>query len=113
MFPGTTATALAPVCKPKPQRIAANQSDVASTRVVAGTRGLDWHRYCRIQCHTGCDLGRLRTRGEPQGPMAVIRPRPDFAAHQRAMRAPFPEVAEELRELLGARLAAYIGGVTE
>ncbi len=45
--------------------------------------------------------------------MAVIRPRPDFAAHQRAMRAPFREVAEELRELLGARLAAYIGGVAE
>jgi hypothetical protein len=45
--------------------------------------------------------------------MAVTRPRPDFAAHQRAMRAPFREVAEELRELLGARLAAYIGGVAE
>src|SRR5215210_3699718 len=45
--------------------------------------------------------------------MAVIRPRPDFEAHQRAMRAPFSEVADELRELLGARLAAYIGGVTE
>jgi len=29
------------------------------------------------------------------------------------MRAPFSEVADELRELLGARLAAYIGGVTE
>jgi hypothetical protein len=29
------------------------------------------------------------------------------------MRASFPEVAGELRELLGARLAAYIGGVSE
>ena len=45
--------------------------------------------------------------------MALTRPRPDFAAHQRAVRAPFREVAHELRELLGARLAAYIGGVTE
>ena len=45
--------------------------------------------------------------------MALTRPRPDFAAHQRAVRAPFREVAHELRELLGARLAAYIGGVAE
>lgn len=29
------------------------------------------------------------------------------------MRAPFTEVARDLRELLGARLAAYIGGVSE
>jgi len=29
------------------------------------------------------------------------------------MRSSFPEVAGELRELLGARLAAYIGGVSE
>ncbi len=45
--------------------------------------------------------------------MALPRPRPDFAAHQRAVHAPFREVAHELRELLGARLAAYIGGVAE
>ena len=45
--------------------------------------------------------------------MPAIRPRPDFAAHQHAVRAPFPEVARELRELLGARLTAYIGGVSE
>jgi hypothetical protein len=45
--------------------------------------------------------------------MALTRPRPDFAAHQRAVRAPFREVAQELREILGARLAAYIGGVAE
>ena len=35
------------------------------------------------------------------------------AAHQRAIRAPFREVAHELRDLLGARLAAYIGCVAE
>ena len=29
------------------------------------------------------------------------------------MRAPFTDVAGELRELLGARLAAYLGGVSE
>lgn len=45
--------------------------------------------------------------------MAVTRSRPDFAAHQRAVRAPFPEIARELREVLGARLAAYVGGVSE
>lgn len=45
--------------------------------------------------------------------MPATRPRPDFAAHQRAMRAPFVEVARDLREILGARLAAYIGGVSE
>lgn len=45
--------------------------------------------------------------------MPATRPRPDFAAHQRAMRAPFAEVARDVRELLGARLAAYVGGVTE
>ena len=29
------------------------------------------------------------------------------------MRAPFAEVARDVRELLGARLAAYVGGVRE
>ena len=43
--------------------------------------------------------------------MPATRPRPDFDAHQRAVRAPFPTVAGDLRELLGARLVAYIGGV--
>ena len=43
--------------------------------------------------------------------MPATRPKPDFAAHQRAIRAPFADVARELRELLGARLVAYIGGV--
>lgn len=43
--------------------------------------------------------------------MPATRPRPDFKAHQRAVRSPFPQIAGELRELLGARLVAYIGGV--
>jgi hypothetical protein len=43
--------------------------------------------------------------------MPATRPKPDFEAHQRAIRSPFSAVAGELRELLGARLVAYIGGV--
>jgi hypothetical protein len=39
--------------------------------------------------------------------------RPDLEAHTRATRAEFPEVVAELRELLGARLVAYLGGVRE
>lgn len=45
--------------------------------------------------------------------MAITRSRPDFEAHQVATRAPFAEVARELRELLGAPLTAYVGGVSE
>jgi hypothetical protein len=45
--------------------------------------------------------------------MSTTRSRPDLAAHQRATRAPFAEVAHELRDLLGARLVAYLGGVNE
>jgi hypothetical protein len=44
--------------------------------------------------------------------MPATRAKPDFEAHQRAIRNPFPAVATELRDLLGARLVAYIGGVT-
>lgn len=39
-------------------------------------------------------------------------PRPDLA-HARAMRAPFPQVVAELRDLLGPRLVAYLGSVRE
>jgi hypothetical protein len=39
--------------------------------------------------------------------------RPDLEAHAHAMRADFPQVANELRQLLGARLLAYLGGVGE
>ena len=45
--------------------------------------------------------------------MSATRPRPDLAAHERAMRSEFRDVARELRELLGARLVAYIGEVGE
>jgi hypothetical protein len=39
--------------------------------------------------------------------------RPDLEAHSYAMRTAFPQVAAELRELLGAKLVAYLGGVGE
>jgi hypothetical protein len=45
--------------------------------------------------------------------MAVTQPRPDLAAHTRAVRATFPEVVSELRDILGARLVAYLGSVKE
>jgi hypothetical protein len=45
--------------------------------------------------------------------MAVAQPRPDLEAHAHAVRAEFATVADELRGALGARLAAYVGGVKE
>ena len=45
--------------------------------------------------------------------IAVPDARPDLAAHERATRAPFPEVAKELRDMLGPRLVAYLGAVKE
>jgi hypothetical protein len=45
--------------------------------------------------------------------MAVAMPRPDLAAHTRAVRSSFPQVARQLRTLLGARLVAYLGSVQE
>lgn len=40
-------------------------------------------------------------------------PRPDLSTHAHAMRAGFATVAKELRDMLGARLVAYIGAVRE
>ena len=45
--------------------------------------------------------------------MSVAQSRPDFAAHTKAVRASFPEVVSELRTVLGARLVAYLGSVSE
>ncbi len=39
--------------------------------------------------------------------------RPDYDAHVRATRATFPEVVQELRDILGSKLCAYIGLVKE
>lgn len=39
--------------------------------------------------------------------------RPDYEAHARATRSSFAEVAHEARDILGARLCAYLGSVKE
>jgi hypothetical protein len=38
---------------------------------------------------------------------------PDYEAHVRATRSTFPEVVHEVREILGAKLCAYLGSVKE
>lgn len=45
--------------------------------------------------------------------MATTASRPGLAAHTLAVRSTFPEVASALRDLLGPRLVAYVGGVRE
>jgi hypothetical protein len=45
--------------------------------------------------------------------MTTSAARPDYAAHQRAVRASFSEVASALSEILGAKLCAYLGSVKE
>jgi len=39
--------------------------------------------------------------------------RPDYEAHVRATRSTLPEVVREVRDILGARLCAYLGSVKE
>jgi hypothetical protein len=45
--------------------------------------------------------------------MTLSPARPDYAAHDRATRATFPEAVSTLREILGAKLCAYLGSVKE
>lgn len=45
--------------------------------------------------------------------MPVSPARPDYAAHEQAVRAAFPDVVTTLREILGAKLCAYLGSVKE
>ena len=40
-------------------------------------------------------------------------PRPDLAAHRRAVQAPLAELVTELAEILGKKLVAYLGGVKD
>lgn len=40
-------------------------------------------------------------------------PRPDLAAHRRAIRATFSEIVDELADILGKKLTAYIAGVKD
>ena len=44
---------------------------------------------------------------------AVTLPRPDLAAHRRAVQASFAEIVAELVQILGKKLTAYIGGVKD
>jgi hypothetical protein len=39
--------------------------------------------------------------------------RPDLAAHRHATQAPFAKIVEELAEILGKKLTAYVGGVKD
>jgi len=43
----------------------------------------------------------------------VTLPRPDLAAHRRAVQASFPDIVAELVEILGKKLTAYVGGVKD
>lgn len=45
--------------------------------------------------------------------MTLSPARPDSAAHQRAVRASFPEVVATLSTILGPKLCAYLGSVKE
>jgi len=56
-------------------------------------------------------LGRFSR--DATGRMSGAGPLPDVVAHEHAIRLPIPAVVRELVELLGARLVAYLGGVTE
>ena len=40
-------------------------------------------------------------------------PRPDLAAHRRAVQATFSEIVAEVAAILGKKLTAYIGGVKD
>ncbi|ALU41378.1 hypothetical protein AS188_15935 (plasmid) [Kocuria flava] len=44
---------------------------------------------------------------------APMAPRANLQAHRDSHRWPLPQVVEGLREILGARLVAYLGGVKE
>lgn len=48
--------------------------------------------------------------------MAVIAtspPRPDLRAHREAASLPFPELVQRLSEILGKKLTAYIGSMSD
>ncbi|NKS56032.1 hypothetical protein GS500_26600 [Rhodococcus hoagii] len=45
--------------------------------------------------------------------MTTARPRPDLAAYNEAARMTQPQLVTALRELLGAKLVAYLGKVKE
>jgi hypothetical protein len=52
----------------------------------------------------------VRRAGGEDPNMTRTPARPDLQAHHNAMRLDPPVLVKELRELLGARLVAYLGG---
>ena len=60
-----------------------------------------------------CD--RLALAGKEVSPLTWITAaaRGDLRAYQDSVRSPTPELVDRLRELLGARLVAYVGSVKE
>lgn len=47
------------------------------------------------------------------GAMSDVLSRPELQAHEHSIRTPLPEAVAELRDLLTARLVAYVAGVNE
>ena len=39
--------------------------------------------------------------------------RPDLAAHRESLRLPIPKIVEQLIEMIGRKLTAYVGGVKD
>src|SRR4051812_18825399 len=53
------------------------------------------------------------SRGYIEGMEAAALPRPDLAAHRRSVQASFAEIVDELAQILGKKLTAYICGVKD
>jgi hypothetical protein len=69
-------------------------------------------RFCDANCNR--NVFQVVISGVMKYVMAAISSaRPDYLAHERAIRATFPEVVSLLRETLGAKLCAYLGSVKE
>ena len=66
---------------------------------------MDFYRPFKHKC------GHNGTRSRSWGPLSL--PRPDLAAHRRAVQASFAEIVAELVQILGKKLTAYIGGVKD
>src|ERR1700683_4220402 len=43
----------------------------------------------------------------------ISPPRPELSAHERALRLPTPELVQQMVEVIGRKLTAYIGGVKD
>ena len=45
--------------------------------------------------------------------MSAVRSKPELATHSEVSRMEFPRAAAKLKDVLGARLVAYLGDVSE